>query len=193
MPQTEEQKIRARLRSYERKLRKEKEKYGWYDDGAGKRYQIGPHYMLLDDNGGALGAFRWFEKEFPDDIGVPDHFLCWSLALYRAGNEIGAAKKLRQTMFSNLYLVPRLLGSPIAELDIWHGSSDAEPSYVDHIHEPYFQIWTDAEREWAERLYDSPGFQSARERFIEIARALDTTRPRPERSRLVEEMGELER
>jgi hypothetical protein len=30
MPQTEEQKIRARLRSYERKLRKEKEKYGFY-------------------------------------------------------------------------------------------------------------------------------------------------------------------
>jgi len=193
MPQTEQQKIRSRLRSYERKLRKEKEKYGWYDDGAGKRYQIGPHYMLLDDNDGALAAFQWFEKEFPDDIGVPDHFLCWSLALYRAGNEIGAAKKLRQTMFSNLYLVPRLLGSPIAELDIWHCTSDAEPSYAEHVHEPYLQLWTDAERDWAEGLYYSPGFQSARERFIEIARALATTPPGPDRSRLVEEMEKLER
>jgi hypothetical protein len=192
MPDDEKKKIRSRLRSYERKLRKEKEKYGGYDDGAGKRYQIGPHYMLLDDNDGALTAFQWFETEFPDDIGVPDHFLCWSLALYRAGNEIGAAKKLRQTMFSNLYLVPRLLGMPIAELDIWHGSSDAEPSYVEHIHEPYLQIWTDAEREWARALYEGPGFRSARERFIEIARALDTTRPGPERSRLVEEMHKLE-
>ncbi len=193
MPQTEEQKIRSRLRSYERKLQQEKKKYGYYHDGAGKRYQIGPHYMLLDDNDGALAAFQWFEKEFPDDIGVPDHFLCWSLALYRAGNEIGAAKKLRQTMFSNLYLVPRLLGTPITELDIWHGSSDAEPSYVDHIHEPYLQIWTEAEREWAQGIYESPGFRSARERFIEIARALSTTRPGPDRSRLVEEMHKLER
>ncbi len=193
MPQTEEQKIRSRLRSYERKLRKEKEKYGFYDDGAGKRYQIGPHYMLLGDNDGALGAFQWFEREFPDDIGVPDHFLCWSLALYRAGNEIGAAKKLRQTMFSNLYLVPRLLGSPIAELDIWHGSSDAEPAYAEHIHEPYLKLWTEQEKEWASGLYQSPGFQSARERYIEISRALDTTRPGPERSRLVEEMHKLER
>ncbi len=148
--------------------------------------------MLLDDNEGALAAFQWFEKEFPDDIGVPDHFLCWSLALHRAGNEIGAAKKLRQTMFSNLYLLPRLLGSPIAELDIWHGSSDAEPSYAEHIHEPYLQLWSEAERDWAERLYSSPGFRSVRERFIEIARALDTTRPGPERSSLVEEMEELE-
>ena len=193
MPDDEKKKIRARLRSYERKLRKEKEKYGWYDDGAGKRYQIGPHYMLLDDNDGALAAFQWFEKEFPDDIGVPDHFLSWSLALYRAGNEIGAAKKLRQAMFSNLYLVPRLLGSPISELDIWHGSSDAEPPYVEHVHQPYLRLWTDAERQWAEGLYHGPGFRSARERFIEISRALATTRSGPERSRLVEEMHKLER
>ncbi len=104
-----------------------------------------------------------------------------------------AAKKLRQTMFSNLYLVPHLLGSPIAELDIWHGSSDSEASYVEHIHEPYLQLWTEEERGWASRLYQSPGFQSVRERYIEIARALDTTRPGPERNRLVEEMHKLER
>jgi hypothetical protein len=193
MPQTEEQKVRSRLRSYERKLQKEKKEHGSYRDGAGKRYQVGPHYMLLDDNDGALAAFQWFEKEFPDDIGVPDHFLCWSLALYRAGNEIGAAKKLRQTMFSNLYLVPRLLGSPIAALDIWHGSSDAELNFVEHIHEPYLRLWTDAERQWAKGLYNGPGFRSARDRFIEISRALATTRPGPERSRLVEEMHKLER
>jgi hypothetical protein len=193
VPDDEMKKIRARLRNYERKLRKEKEKYGWYDDGAGKRYQIGPHYMLLDDNDGALAAFQWFEKEFPDDIGAPNHFLCWSLALFRAGNEIGAAKKLRQTMFSNLYLVPRLLGTPIAELDIWHGSSDAEPSYAEHVHQPYLVLWTEGEREWAQGLYESLGFRSARERFIEIARALSTTRPGQERSRLVEEMHKLER
>jgi hypothetical protein len=191
MPQTEEQKIRSRLRSYERKLQKEKKEHGFYRDGAGKRYQIGPHYMLLDDNDGALAAFEWFEKEFSDDAGKPDHLLCWSLALHRAGNEIGAARKLRQTMFSNLYLLPLLLGSPIAELDIWHGSSDAEPSYVEHIHEPYLRLWTDAEREWASGLYQSPGFRSVRARYIEISEALDTTRPGPERSRLVEEMYEL--
>ena len=193
MPQTEEQKIRSRLRSYERKLQKEKKEHGFYRDGAGKRYQVGPHYMLLDDNDGALAAFQWFDKEFSDDVGEPGHFLCWSLALHRAGNDIGAARKLRQTMFSNLYLVPHLLESPIAELDIWHGSNYAEPSYAEHIHEPYLRLWTAAERKWASGLYHSPGFQSVRERYIDIARALDTTRPGPARSRLVEEMHELER
>ena len=185
-------KIRSRLRSYERKLRKEKKEYGFYRDGAGKRYQIGPHYMLLDDNEGALDAFRWFENEFSDDVGEPGHSLCWSLALYRSGNEVGGAKKLRQAMLNNLYLLPRLLESPIDELDIWHGSSDAEPSYVDYIPEEYFLLWTEAEREWASRLYHSVGFQSVRARYIEISRLLDTTPPGPERSRLVEEMHELD-
>ncbi len=109
------------------------------------------------------------------------------------GNEIGAAKKLRQTMFSNLYLVPHLLGSPIAELGIWHGSGDAELSYVEYVPEAYRALWTEAELDWASRLYQSPGFQSVRERYIEIARALDTTQPGPARSRLVEEIEELER
>ena len=106
MAQDEQQKIRSRLRSYERKLEQEQRKFGYYHDGAGKRYQIAPHYVLLGDNDGALAAFEWFEHEFDDDVGTPDHSLCWSLALHRAGNEIGAAKKLRQTMLSNLYLVP---------------------------------------------------------------------------------------
>ncbi len=188
MQSGDKQKIRSRLRSYERKLQKEKREHGFYRDGAGKRYQIGPHYMLLGDDEGALDAFRWFEKEFSDDAGEPGHLLCWTLALHRAGNEIGAAKKLRQTMFSNLYLLPHLLGSPVDELDIWHGSSDAEPSYVEYVPEAYLQLWTEAEREWASGLYRSPGFQSIRERYIEISKALDTTPPGPERSRLVEEM-----
>ncbi len=140
MPNGDQQKIRSRLRRYERKLQKEKKEHGFYRDGAGKRYQVGPHYMLLGDNEGALGAFHWFEKEFPDDSGEPGHYLCWSLALYRSGNEVGAAKKLRQTMLSNLYLVPHLLGSPIAKLHIWHGSSDAEPSFVEHIPTPYVAL-----------------------------------------------------
>ncbi len=193
MQSGDKQKIRSRLRSHERKLQKEKREHGFYRDGAGKRYQIGPHYMLLGDDEGALDTFRWFEKEFSDDAGEPGHLLCWTLALHRAGNEIGAAKKLRQTMLSNLYLVPHLLGSPIDELDIWHGSSDAEPSYVEHVPEAYLQLWTDAERVWASGLYRSPGFQSVRARYIEISRLLDSTRPGPGRSRLVEEMEELER
>lgn len=192
MPNADKQKLRSRLKSHERRLRKEKEEHGFYRDGAGKRYELGPCYMLLGDDGGALESFRWFDKEFSDDVGEPGQLLCWSLALHRAGDEAAAARKLRQTMLSNLYVVPHLLGESIAKLDIWHGSNGAEPDYVAVIPGPYWSLWAEGDREWAASLYRSPEFTSVRTRYIEISRALDTTPPGAERSRLVEEMFELE-
>lgn len=61
--------IRERIRRYERGLQKEKQTFGSYNDGAGKRYFIGPLYLLLGDLEGALKAFQWFDKTFPDDTG----------------------------------------------------------------------------------------------------------------------------
>jgi hypothetical protein len=40
MAHSEQQKIRSRLRRYERTLEQEKRKFDSYHDGAGKRYQI---------------------------------------------------------------------------------------------------------------------------------------------------------
>lgn len=190
-PSTDSRKVRARLRRYERKLRDEKKQWGDYRDGAGHRYDIGPLYMVLGDDEAALAAFRWFEKEFPDDAGEPGHALCWSLALHRSGDEAGAARKLRQTMLSNLYLLPHLLGAPMAKLDIWHSSNFKAPEYVASIPEPYLRLWSEEEREWAAKLRDSLEFTSVRARDIEIGAALGNLRPGPERSRLVREMREL--
>jgi hypothetical protein len=191
MPRTEQQKLRARIRRYERALAKEKRESGWYDDGGGKRYLIGPLYMLLGDDEGALAAFEWFEREFDDDAGLPEHRLCWSLALHRSGDEHGAARQRRRAMLSNLYLLPHLFGEPIAELDIWHGSDWEEPGHVDEIDPRYLALWNEEDRAWAADLYESPGFRSVRERYIEIEQLLDSIPPGPERSRLVDEAFDL--
>ena len=180
-------KIRDRLRRYERKLREEKHKYGFYHDGAGKRYHIGPLYLLTGDIEGALKSFGWFATEFPDDCGEPGQYLCWSLALYRAKDYKAAAKKLRQTMLLNLYILPRLLGLEMTELDIWHGSSDKYPFYLQDIPEDYFLIWDEKELDWASCLYHSPEFQDVLARYVEIHRELKDLPPGPKRRRLVQE------
>jgi hypothetical protein len=95
-------KIRARIRRYERALRKEHEETGYYSDGYGKRYWLGPLYLLMDDLEGALQSFAWYEETFLDDIGHPMQFLCWTLALCRSGQLEPAKQKLRQTMLSKL-------------------------------------------------------------------------------------------
>ncbi len=180
-------KIRERIRRYERLLRKEKEISGFYSDGYGKRYLLGPLYMLKDDLEGALRSFNWFDSEFPDDCGEPGQYLCWTLALHRASRQNEAAKKLRQTALLNLYIIPRLLGGEIEELDMWHGSSDERPSYLQYVPDEFFSIWKENELEWASCLYRSPEFEAVLTRYVEIHRELKHTPPGPKRSRLVDE------
>jgi hypothetical protein len=59
---TDPKKIRSRIRSYERSLKKEYDLHRAYDDSAGKRYLLGSLYLLLGDIDGALKHYTWFEK-----------------------------------------------------------------------------------------------------------------------------------
>jgi hypothetical protein len=99
-----------RIRRYERVLQRESRSAGLISDGYGKRYLLGPLYLLAGDVAGALRSYEWYEREFPDDCGDPMQYLCWSLALYWGGDKESARKKLSQTMLQNLYLMPYLLG-----------------------------------------------------------------------------------
>ena len=97
--------IRDRIRRYERALEKElKEGYG--GDGYGKRYLLGPLYMLLDDVEGALASYDWYEESYPDDGGDPYQYLTWALALYRAGLRHEAFNRLYQTILENYIKFP---------------------------------------------------------------------------------------
>ena len=185
-------KLKSKLRRYERELRKEQTTHGFIDDGGGKRYLVGPMYLLLDDTEGAVRSFSWFADTFPDDMGEPGFFLCWALALYRAGETEAAGRKLRQAMLSNLYMIPYLIGQPQAEYDIWHGSNWDRLDYLQYISPEYFTLWDDAARQWAAELYHGPEFTAVRDRYIEIYRQLPNVPAGPERSALVREALQLQ-
>ncbi len=115
--------IKQRIRNYERSLHQEKRRYGHYRDGSGKRFLLGPLYMIMGDLEDALKSFAWFEAEFPDGCDEAPQLLCWSLALHRIGEDDKARRMLRRTMFANLYIVPQLLGMEVKRHDMWHGSN----------------------------------------------------------------------
>lgn len=187
--------LKTKLERCKKILRSEKQQFGGYDDSAGLRYLLGPMHLLLDDNTGALRSFSWFERAFPDDIGEPGFLLCWALALHRAaGNrkQKAAVAKLRQTMLSNLYLLPYLLGEPQERYDMWHGSDWKEPGYLAYIPSELFELWDDDARQWAAEQYHGPELTAVRERYIEIHRQLQDTPVGPERNTLVEEARQLQ-
>ena len=185
-------KIQERVRRYERALEGELKTFGALDDSAGKRYLLGPLYMVLDDLPGAVESFAWFEQTCPDDGGEPFQYLCWSLALYRSRKLEAASKKLRQTMLMNLYLLPHLLGLKQERLNIWHGTNWAEASYLEYAQPELIALWDDAALHWARERYDSPEFIAVRTRYIEIHEQLLTVRPGPQRQQLVKESFQLQ-
>ena len=82
---TDPKRIRERIRRYERTLEQEQRR-GVLGDGYGKRFLLGPLYMLVGDIQGALMSFDWYSQSFPDDGGEPYQYLAWALALW-LGNE----------------------------------------------------------------------------------------------------------
>ena len=181
-------KIKQRIRRYERSLEQEKQRLGSYGDGSGKRFLLGPLYMIMGDLEGALKSFAWFETEFSDSSDEAPQILCWSLALHRVGEDYEARRMLRRTMFANLYIIPRLLGMEVRRHDMWHGSNTAEPSYLSWVPEEYWDLWNESDRQWAAGLWQTSEFRESRNRYVELGHALKSLRPSPERNRVLTEM-----
>ena len=185
------QKIKERLQSYERALRKEVKLYGAIDDSAGRRYELGVLYLLLGDVKGAVKSYKWTEQLAPDDMGEPFDHLCWTLALYRSGDMEAASAKLCQTMLINLYLIPFLIGVEQDPFNIWHGTNWAEKSYINYAPPEIFALWDEAAIDWARQTYQSPEFCAVLDRYLLLSEQLQSERPGPRRSQIVREMSQL--
>jgi len=189
-PKTEKG-FRSRIASYRAAMQKERRTYGGISDGSGKRYVLFWLHFLLNDLKAAKTYFRWYEKQFEDDVGEPIQKLCWAVSLYRMGDQKKSKYVLADLMLSNLYFIPSVIGAEIDRQDIWHASSDAEPHYADEIPTEILNAVTAAERSWIAELHDSLEFRRYRKRHVEIYRELANTRGVEKRTPLVREAGAL--
>jgi hypothetical protein len=183
-------KIKTKISRYKSALAAEKRKFGFYHDGAGRRYVIGPLYVSIGDIKGALKYYAWFEENFPDDTGEPFQYLAWTLALYRSGDPAAARRKLVETMFQNLYIIPRLAGIAPPPTDIELTSNWEFSDY--QFPEGHQEIWDEEAVNWARTVYLSPPVQYALAREIELKRKLKDEQPGPERNRLLRAIRDLE-
>ncbi len=184
--------IRARIRRYERALKKELEA-GNGGDGYGKRFLLGPLYMLVGDLDGALASFDWYEEAYPDDGGEPYQNLTWALALFRGDRKQEALNKLYQTMLENLYLVPFLLGQNPQPLDIWHGSNLEWLEYAAAVPQELLSLWDEVALQWAREISEYPTVTQKVARYVAIHRELKSEPRGPRRSALVHESFALKR
>ncbi len=189
---SEPRKIKERIRRHERAFIKEQQEHGVISDGAGKRYLLGPLYLILNDVDGALKYYQWFESEFPDDVGEPLQYFCWILALYRKGDTDAATNKLIQAMLKNLYLIPHILGQGQERYDIWHGSNYEDIEYLSYLPPVVMELCTKEELDWINRQYSSDKFTTIRGRYIDIQSQLKDEPRGSRRTELVEQASRLE-
>lgn len=178
-------KFRDRATRLKRALANEQKKFRHIQDGAGKRYLIGPYYVLAGELQKALVHYDWYEEYCSDDIGEPFHYLYWALALYRLGEVKKATAKLLETMLQNVYLLPILLGATPGTYDIWHSSNMEQPDYITQAPPDFLPQLSQQERSWIGEQFDSFRFRRAREEYIATYRALKYERKVDNRQRIL--------
>ena len=103
-----------------------------------------------------------------------------------------AVEKLKQTALMNLYLLPHLLGAPPpARSDLWLGSNQEWPEYLEYIPGAYLELWSDSESKWARGISSNPGFTAIIDRWTEIHAELNDLPRGERRSQLVDEAWSL--
>ena len=165
-------KIRERAMRYRRSLINEEKNHGYISDGAGKRYLVGPLFVLADDLGKAIDYYKWYEEEFSDDSGEPLHYIYWALALFRVGNIKEAEKKLLEALVQNIYILFALTGMKIGKHDIWYGSNFEDPDYLFEIPEDMLPTLSEEERLWTQKMIESITFQRVLKEYIATFHAL---------------------
>ena len=165
-------KFGERATRLKRALANEQKKYRHIEDGAGKRYLIGPFYVLAGELQKALAHYDWYEKHCSDDVGEPIHYLYWALAFFRTGETAKANAKLLETMLQNVYLLPILLGSQPETHDIWHGSNMEHPDYITQAPKEFLPQLSEQERAWITEQFDSFRFRRVREEYVTTYSAL---------------------
>ena len=181
---------RDRANRGRRALLREKEKNGYYGDGAGKRYRVASDYMLAGQNEKALEFLEWFETEFPDDSGEPVFNLSQAICRYRCADVQLARYWLQFAMLSNLYMLPYLFGEPISKVVMWHSSNQDDPNYFLY-EEDFLDSLNEVERQWIRELYYSDRFTRLREKHIETYRELLDLRDVDRRIRILKTYREF--
>lgn len=96
MTEKQIEQVRKKIAAVKRELAADKKRWGgYYHDGAGYRYAVPGLFLKIRNYKGAMNYFRWFAKQFPDDICYGDFLLEWALTLFKLGKLEEAGQKVK--------------------------------------------------------------------------------------------------
>ncbi|MEZ4773222.1 MAG: hypothetical protein R3D00_08565 [Bacteroidia bacterium] len=184
--------VREKIKKIRAALAAEKRMYGGYDDSRGLRYAPPELYLKIGDYSGALTYFRWFHKNFPDDVCYPEFLFIWTIILFKTGKIKDAEKKAIKTYFGNTYVFDKFFGNPIVPIDKYEYSNLDQPSYTEYFHLSSTQPELAGFSEWLAVFIRSERFQQLSSKFIALNIQLKTVQEYEKRRQLLTEIRMLE-
>jgi hypothetical protein len=162
-----------KIKSMRAQLSNEKRIYGGYDDSRGVRYLVLAECIKIADYKTGLNYIRWFNKNFPDDIGYPIFLFEQTIVLFKAGKLIEAESTMLRTYFGNTYLFDQfLIGNQEDDMDRMQWNDWEGVQILDDF--PYTALdpeLTDF-TEWLQKSLRKPLIANKMSDFIEILRRL---------------------
>jgi hypothetical protein len=98
-------------------------------------------------------------------VGEPIFNLYGALSAYRNGLKDKARIRLIETMISNLYILPKIVGKSTDVENIWHSSNREQKGYLQEVDE-FLGEPTEDERTWILSELNSDEFSAFRNGYI---------------------------
>lgn len=191
MTEKQIEKIRLSIKKNRAALTAEKRRFGGFDDSAGRRYYISDLYMRISDYKGAITYKKWFDKNFPDDIGSPFLSLCWSIAYYEIGKMKESIIYTIDTAFQNIYLHNLLFDREVNRIDMYeHGYDMLE--FAKSMIKDCKKMATQNYLDWLIEFMVTEEYKEPINKFIALNKLLKDEANTDKRSELLDHISDLE-
>jgi hypothetical protein len=192
MTEKQAERLKKKIKRIKLDLAADKREWGgFYDDSRGLRYVPPQYYVKLGDYDGGLKYFRWFNKNFPDDIGFPDFLFECTIILFKTGKIKEAEKKAFETYCRNSYIFAKFFDRPIVPFNKYESSNSDGPEYTDHfIYSSQLHALADFS-EWLDNHTKTVKFKTACEKYVEIFTQLKTEDDFETRGYLIDQATQL--
>jgi len=171
MTEKQIEKIKLSIKKNRTALTAEKRKFGGFDDSAGRRYYISDLFLRIADYKGAITYKKWFDKNFPDDIGGPILSLNWSIAFYGLGQIEDTEIYTIDTAIQNIYLHGLLLDRKLNRIDMYeHGYDMLE--FAKSLIKDCKKVVTKDYLDWLLKFVDTDDYKDPVNKFIALNKLL---------------------
>jgi hypothetical protein len=191
MTDKQKERIKIKIKKIRSTLAAEKRKYGGFDDSRGLRYLPTQLFVSIHDFAGGLRYLRWFNKNFPNDIGFPEFLFESTLILFKTGKLKEAEDYAIRTYFSNTFLLDTYFKRPLQVTDKIVSASFQQLEYVQNFIYSHDQDDFLEFSDWLNRFTQTDRFLKIKNEFDDIEKQLETEPVGPRRSMLVNRLHNL--